>query len=100
MIDQPIQLAAVFLGLILLSVWLDERYSWARKISPVVLILFFAGLVSNLGLITDRSPFYDGLAGFMGLFSSQAQARWAAAPNPWPGTLASSASSSSIAGTR
>jgi uncharacterized membrane protein len=64
MIDQPIQLAAVFLGLTLLSVWLDARYSWARKISPVVLILFFAGLVSNVGLITDRSPFYDGLAGF------------------------------------
>lgn len=64
MIDQPVQLAAVFLGLIVLSVWLDARYAWARKISPVVLILFFAGLVSNVGLITDRSPFYEGLAGF------------------------------------
>lgn len=64
MIDQPLQLTVVFLGLILLSVWLDARYAWARKISPVVLILFFAGLVSNVGLITDRSPFYDGLAGF------------------------------------
>lgn len=64
MIDHPLQLAAVFLGLVLLSVWLDARYGWARKISPVVLILFFAGLVSNIGLITDRSPFYDGVAGF------------------------------------
>ena len=64
MIDHPLQLAAVFLAVVLLSVWLDARYSWARKISPVVLILFFAGLVSNVGLITDRSPFYDGLAGF------------------------------------
>lgn len=64
MIYQPVQLAAVFLGLVLLSVWLDARYAWARKISPVVLILFFAGLVSNVGLITDRSPFYDGLASF------------------------------------
>jgi uncharacterized membrane protein len=64
MIDHPLQLAAVFLGLVLLSVWLDARYAWARKISPVVLILFFAGLVSNVGFITDRSPFYDGLASF------------------------------------
>ena len=64
MIGQPLQLAAVFLAVVLLSVWLDARYSWARKISPVVLILFFAGLVSNVGLITDRSTFYDGLAGF------------------------------------
>ncbi|NNK49550.1 MAG: DUF819 family protein, partial [Gemmatimonadetes bacterium] len=64
MIDQPVQLAAVFLGLVLLSVWLDARYAWARKISPVVLILFFAGLVSNVGFITDRSPFYEELAGF------------------------------------
>jgi uncharacterized membrane protein len=64
MIEQPVQLAAVFLGLILLSVWLDARYAWARKISPVVLILFFAGLVSNVGLIANRSTFYDGLAGF------------------------------------
>jgi uncharacterized membrane protein len=64
MIDQPLQLATVFLGLTLLSVWLDARYAWARKISPVVLILFFAGLVSNVGLITSRSSFYDGLASF------------------------------------
>lgn len=64
MIDQPLQLSAVFLGLVLLSVWLDARYAWARKISPVVLILFFAGLVSNVGLITSRSSFYDGLASF------------------------------------
>jgi uncharacterized membrane protein len=64
MITDPYQLAAVFLGLALLSVWLDKTYAWARKLSPVVMILFLAGLVSNLGLITDRSPFYDGLASF------------------------------------
>jgi len=63
-IDQPVQLAGVCLAVVLLSVWLDARYSWARKISPVVLILFLAGLLSNIGFITDRSAFYDGLAGF------------------------------------
>ena len=64
MIDDTYQLTAVFLGVVLLSVWLDSRYEWARKISPVVMILFFAGLLSNIGLITDRSPFYDTLAEF------------------------------------
>ncbi|MCP4659555.1 MAG: DUF819 family protein [bacterium] len=64
MITDPYQLAAIFLGVILLSLWLDLRHAWARKISPVVLMLFLAGLLSNIGLITDRSPFYDELAGF------------------------------------
>jgi len=58
MIEAPNQLLTIFLGLVLLSVWLDSRYGWARKISPVVMILFLAGLVSNLGLITRRSTFY------------------------------------------
>ncbi len=64
MIENSYHLLAIFLGLILLSVWLDLRFEWARKISPVIMILFFAGLISNLGMITDRSPFYDELAGF------------------------------------
>jgi uncharacterized membrane protein len=64
MIQEPLQLAAVFLGVVLFAVWLESRFSWARKISSVVLILFLAGLLSNIGLITDRSTFYDELAGF------------------------------------
>ncbi len=64
MIEQPLQLAAVFLGVVLLAVWLESRYAWARKISSVVMILFLAGLLSNIGLITDRSTFYDELAAF------------------------------------
>ena len=64
MIEDPYQLTAVFLGLVLLSVWLDSRYAWARKISPVVMILFLAGLLSNVGLITDRSTYYGALVDF------------------------------------
>jgi uncharacterized membrane protein len=63
-IGDPYQLTAVFLGLVLLSVWLDARYAWARKISPVVMILFLAGLLSNVGLITDRSAYYEALVDF------------------------------------
>ncbi len=64
MINNPTHLLAIFLGLILLSVWLDSTYAWARKISPVLMIISFAGFVSNIGLITDSSPFYEELAGF------------------------------------
>jgi uncharacterized membrane protein len=64
MIEDIYQLTSVFLGLVLLSVWLDMKYEWARKISPVVMILFLAGLLSNIGLITNRSPFYEELASF------------------------------------
>jgi uncharacterized membrane protein len=63
-IDAPIQLLAVFLGLVSLAVWLDSSYAWGRKISAVVMILFLAGLVSNFGLITRRSPFYEEVTGF------------------------------------
>jgi uncharacterized membrane protein len=64
MISDAYQLTALFLGLVLTSVWLDRRYQWARKISPVVMILFFAGVLSNVGLIVDRSEYYDALADF------------------------------------
>jgi uncharacterized membrane protein len=64
MIENIYQLTAIFLGVVVLSVWLDSKYGWARKISPVVMILFLAGLLSNIGLITDRSPFYEALTGF------------------------------------
>jgi uncharacterized membrane protein len=64
MIEDTYQLTAIFLGVVLLSVWLDSKYAWARKISPVVMILFLAGVLSNIGLITSRSPFYEALAGF------------------------------------
>ncbi|RLE24623.1 MAG: hypothetical protein DRJ61_02910 [Acidobacteria bacterium] len=64
MINNPNHLLAIFLGIILLSVWLDTKYAWARKISPVLMIISLAGFVSNIGLITDSSPFYEELAGF------------------------------------
>jgi uncharacterized membrane protein len=64
MIEDISQLTAIFLGVVLLSVWLDLKYEWARKISPVVMILFLAGFLSNIGLITNRSPFYEALASF------------------------------------
>ncbi len=64
MIKNPNHLLAIFLGVIVLSVWLDAKYAWARKISPVLMIISLAGFVSNIGLITDSSPFYEELAGF------------------------------------
>ncbi|MEN8163453.1 MAG: DUF819 family protein [Acidobacteriota bacterium] len=64
MIESTYQLSAIFLGIITLSVWLDQKYDWARKISPVLLTIFFAGLLSNTGLITNHSPFFSEVADF------------------------------------
>ena len=60
MIKDPYQLASVFLGLVLLSVWLDSKYAWARKISPVVMILFLffcaVGAMINVEMAIVCSP--------------------------------------------
>ncbi len=64
MIQEPFQLFIVLLGVVLISVYLEKKYEIARKISPVLLILFIGALASNLGLITTDSPFYQTLTGF------------------------------------
>lgn len=64
MIQDPYQLFVVFLGVVLLAVELDRRYAVVRKISPVVLILFLGGLLSNIGLITTDSPLYGAVIDF------------------------------------
>jgi uncharacterized membrane protein len=64
MIHDPLQLSAVFLGIVTIAVWLDASFSWARKISPVLMILFLAGVLSNTGVIADSSPFYGAVSGF------------------------------------
>jgi uncharacterized membrane protein len=64
MIADPFLLLLVFFGIVLLAVFLDNKFVIARKLSPVLIILFVGALVSNVGLITDSSPFYDRLVGY------------------------------------
>jgi len=64
MIENSYYLFAIFLGFIFLTLWLDANFKLMRNFSPPIIIFFLSGLASNMGLITDRSPFYDTLAGF------------------------------------
>ncbi len=63
MIQEPFQLFIVLLGVVLISVFLVEKFRFARKLSPVLLILFIGAIVSNTGIITTESPFYETLIG-------------------------------------
>ena len=64
MIQDHFQLFIVLSGVILLCVYLEKRFEFARKISAVVLIMFVAAAVSNVGLIPDDSKLYGLLSDF------------------------------------
>ena len=51
MIQDPIAILSVLLATVLVSLHLAARYEWAKKASPVILIIFGAAVCSNLGLI-------------------------------------------------
>jgi uncharacterized membrane protein len=64
MITDPFLLLLVFFGIVLLAVYLESKFVFARKLSPVLIILFVGALASNTGLITDSSPFYKTLVDY------------------------------------
>lgn len=41
------------------SVWLEEKYKWASKISGAIITLCIAVLLVNLGVIPDSAPVFD-----------------------------------------
>ena len=64
MIQDQFQLFIVLAGVIFVCVALEKRFEFARKLSAVVMIMFLAAAVSNIGLIPDDSPLYGQLSGF------------------------------------
>ena len=64
MLNDPFVILTVLFGVILFSLKLVDRYRWAEKMSPVMLVLFFAALVSNLGIIPTDAPLYGDMVGF------------------------------------
>jgi uncharacterized membrane protein len=61
MTENPIAIAAVLLGVISLSLWLTDRFSWAKRVSAVLWILFLSALASNLGVIPKSAALYSGI---------------------------------------
>ena len=64
MINNPFHILVLFLGLISLSLALVSKSALAKKISPVIIILFSAALVANLKIIPTESPLYDNLLSY------------------------------------
>jgi uncharacterized membrane protein len=64
MINNPFHILVVFLGLISLTLTLVSKSRIAKKLSPVIIILFFSAVLANLGIIPTKSPFYENLSAY------------------------------------
>lgn len=52
---------AILTGIAALSIWLEQNYKWASKVTGCVLALIGAMILSNLGIIPINSPVYDNV---------------------------------------
>ena len=64
MITDPFYILIVFLGIISATLILVSRIEIARKISPILLILFFSALLGNTGIVPTEHSFYKHLSGY------------------------------------
>jgi len=63
-ITEPFHILIVFLGIISIALILISRFEIARKISPVITILFCTALLANTKLIPTEHSFYKQLSGY------------------------------------
>ncbi|MCE5341961.1 MAG: DUF819 family protein [Planctomycetaceae bacterium] len=63
-IEQPFEILIVFLGVIAVSLWLSSRFKIAAKISPILIILGLSATLSNTGVISPNSSFYETLTNY------------------------------------
>lgn len=64
MLQQPLAILAVLLGVIMFSLHLVKRFKWAAKMSNIIWIIFISALASNLNLIPTDAPLYGSLIDF------------------------------------
>ena len=64
MIQDPLAILSVLLGVMAFSLWMVHRYRWAERLSPIIWIIFTSALCSNLGLIPTDAPVYGTLIDF------------------------------------
>ncbi|WP_352418600.1 DUF819 family protein [Proteiniborus sp.] len=63
--DNVWALWAVLTGIAAISIWLEQKYKWAGKVTGCVLALIFAMILSNLRVIPVDSPTYDNVWGYV-----------------------------------
>ena len=54
---------SIIVGIATISIFLENRYKWAAKISGAIIGLLMAATLSNLGVIPTESPVYDQVWG-------------------------------------
>lgn len=59
--DNTWALWAILTGISALSIWLEQKYDWANKITGCVLALIGAMILSNLRIIPVDAPTYDAV---------------------------------------
>lgn len=57
--DNTIGLLAVMCISVAFSIWLEQKYNWASKISGAIIALILAMLMANIGIIPTSCPLYD-----------------------------------------
>ena len=57
--DNTWALLSIMCGSVAVSIWLEQKYTWAAKISGAILALILAVSFTNLNIIPSSSPLYD-----------------------------------------
>ena len=63
MIQHPLALTTVIVGVTALAFWLAGRFGWAAKVGATLLVIAFGAVLSNLDLVASRSPVYGLISG-------------------------------------
>ena len=53
--DQTFPLIALMCGWVALSIWLEQKYEWASKVTGAIIALIGALLMVNLKIIPERA---------------------------------------------
>ena len=59
--DNTWALWAIIIGWAAVSIWLEQKYKWASKISGAIIALLGTLILSNIGVIPQESSVYDAI---------------------------------------
>ncbi len=62
--DNSWALWAIIIGWAAVSIWLEQKYNWASKVSGAIIALVGAMALSNIGVIPVDAPTYDVIWGY------------------------------------
>lgn len=63
--DDAWLLWAFLVGWAAISIWLEQKYTWASKITGAIIALLGALILANLNIIPKESPTYDAVWGYI-----------------------------------